>query len=67
MLGNLSKPSGSSRLDIAEIDANGGGAELQREIGKEKSLGFLRRQGNPKIWGLEGIAMSFFFPGMQEG
>jgi len=34
--------------------------ELQREIGKEKSLGFLRRQGNPKIWGLEGIVISFF-------
>lgn len=41
--------------------------ELQREIGKEKSLGFLRRQGNPKIWGLEGIVISFFFPGMREG
>jgi hypothetical protein len=31
MLGNLSKPSGSSRLDIAEIDANGGGAAIQAQ------------------------------------
>jgi hypothetical protein len=32
MLGNLSKPSGSSKLDIAKMDANGGaGAAIQAQ------------------------------------
>jgi hypothetical protein len=31
MLGNLSKPSGSSKLNIAKMDANGGGAAIQAQ------------------------------------